>query len=199
MQFGIFEECGFMISQEELDLAINALTEGQVIAYPTESVYGLGCDPDNLLAIELLLKVKQREKNKGLILIAAEFSQLLPYIDLEYITPEQQQRMLAGWPGPVTWVVPARPGLTDRLTGQFTTIAIRVSDYPLVQQLCRAYGKPITSTSANLSGQPACRNAVDVEIQLGEIIPLILDAPTGGRLNPSEIRDISTGHVFRAG
>lgn len=93
MQFGIFEECGFMISQEELDLAINALTEGQVIAYPTESVYGLGCDPDNLLAIELLLKVKQREKNKGLILIAAEFSQLLPYIDLEYITPEQQQRV----------------------------------------------------------------------------------------------------------
>jgi L-threonylcarbamoyladenylate synthase len=199
VQFGIFGECVFMISQTELDLAINALTEGQVIAYPTEAVYGVGCDPDNLLAIELLLRVKQREKSKGLILIAAEFSQLIPYIDLEYITPEQQQRMLASWPGPVTWVVPARPGLTDWLTGQFTTIAIRVSDHPLVQQLCRAYGKPITSTSANLSGQPAYRNAVDVEIQLGKKVSVILDAPTGSRLNPSEIRDITTGHVFRAG
>lgn len=199
MQFGIFDEYGFMINQTELDIAIKALTEGQVIAYPTEAVYGVGCDPDNLLAIELLLSVKQREKSKGLILIAAEFSQLTPYIDLKSITAAQQQLMLASWPGPVTWVVPARPGLTDWLTGQFSTIAIRVSDHPLVQQLCRAYGKPITSTSANLSGQPACRNAADVAIQLGDKVPVILDAATGGRLNPSEIRDISTGHIFRAG
>ena len=188
-----------MIIQTELDIAIKALTDGQVIAYPTEAVYGVGCDPDNLSAIELLLKVKQREKSKGLILIAAEFSQLTPYIDLASITPEQQQLMQASWPGPVTWVVPARPGLTDWLTGQFTTIAIRVSDHPVVQQLCRAYGKPVTSTSANLSGQPACRLAADVAIQLGDKVPVILDAPTGGRLNPSEIRDISTGHIFRAG
>jgi len=188
-----------MTSQIELDIAIKALTEGKIIAYPTEAVYGVGCDPDNLLAIESLLRAKQRAKTKGLILVAAEFSQLVPYIDLASITPAQQQRMLAGWPGPVTWVVPARPGLTDWLTGQFSTIAVRVSDHPLVQRLCRAYGKPITSTSANLSGQPACRHAADVKIQLGDQVSVILDAPTGGRLNPSEIRDIMTGHIIRAG
>ena len=199
MQFGIFDECGFMMSQTELAKAINALTAGKVIAYPTEAVYGVGCDPDNLAAIELLLQIKQREKSKGLILIAADFAQLAPYIDLAAITAAQQQRMLDSWPGPVTWVVPARSGLTDWLTGQFSTIAVRVSDHPLVQQLCRSYGKPVTSTSANLSGQPACRNAADVVAQLGDKLPVILDAPTGGRQNPSEIRDISTGHIFRAG
>jgi len=199
VQFGIFDECGFMMSQTDLAKAINALNAGQVIAYPTEAVYGVGCDPDNLAAIALLLQIKQREKSKGLILIAADFAQLAPYIDVEAITAAQQQRMLESWPGPVTWVVPARPGLTDWLTGQFSTIAVRVSDHPLVQQLCRAYGKPVTSTSANLTGQPACRNAADVVAQLGEQLAVILDAPTGGRLNPSEIRDIHTGHIFRAG
>jgi len=188
-----------MMSQTDLAKAINALNAGQVIAYPTEAVYGVGCDPDNLAAIALLLQIKQREKSKGLILIAADFAQLAPYIDVEAITAAQQQRMLESWPGPVTWVVPARPGLTDWLTGQFSTIAVRVSDHPLVQQLCRAYGKPVTSTSANLTGQPACRNAADVVAQLGEQLAVILDAPTGGRLNPSEIRDIHTGHIFRAG
>lgn len=188
-----------MISQVELNNAINALSEGHVVAYPTEAVFGVGCDPDNLQAIENLLKVKHREKSKGLILIAAEFSQLMPYIDLKAITPEQQQMMLASWPGPVTWVVPARAGLTDLLTGQFATIAVRVSDHPVVQQLCRAYNKPLTSTSANLSGQPACRIAADVELQLGGSVQVILNAPTGGRLKPSEIRDIRTGQIVRAG
>lgn len=199
MQYDSGDECGFMMSQTELDKAIKALAEGQVIAYPTEAVFGVGCDPDNLAAIALLLQIKQREKSKGLILVAADFAQLTPYIHLEAITAGQKQQMLDSWPGPVTWVVPARPGLTDWLTGQFSTIAVRVSDHPLVQQLCRIYGKPLTSTSANLTGQPACRNAADVTAQLGNQLSVILDAPTGGRLNPSEIRDINTGHIFRAG
>ena len=199
MSCGISNKCGVMISQAELDKTIKALAEGQVIAYPTEAVFGVGCDPDNLQAIALLLQIKQREKSKGLILVAADFSQLTSYINLDTITAEQQQKMMATWPGPVTWVVPAKPGLSDWLTGQFSTIAVRVSDHPLVQQLCLAYGKPLTSTSANLSGLPACRTASDVSAQLGEQLAIILDAPTGGRVNPSEIRDINTGHIFRAG
>ncbi len=188
-----------MISKTELNKAIKALDDGLVIAYPTEAVYGVGCDPDDLHAIGLLLNIKQREKSKGLILIAADFSQLAAYIDINAISLEQQEKMHATWPGPVTWVVPAKPGLTDWLTGQFSTIAIRVSDHPLVQQLCQAYGKPLTSTSANLSGLPACRTAADVVKQLGEQVAVILDAPTGGRMNPTEIRDITTGVIFRAG
>ena len=188
-----------MISETELNKVIKALTDGQVIAYPTEAVFGVGCDPDNQQAIALLLALKQREKSKGLILIAADYQQLLPYVDDSMLSAEQRERMLQSWPGPVTWVLPARAGLTDWLTGQFDTIAVRVSDHPLVQQLCRAYGKPLTSTSANLSGLPACRSAAEVRAQLGGQLPLVLDAATGGRLNPSEIRDIRTGHIFRAG
>lgn len=199
MLYCLCNKCGFIMNKTELDLAINALHAGQVIAYPTEAVYGVGCDPDNHQAIALLLQIKQREKSKGLILISAEFEQLLPYMNMQAITKEQQAQMLASWPGSVTWVVPARSGLTDWLTGQFNTIAVRVSDHPLVQQLCRAYGKPLTSTSANLSGQPACRHAADVAAQLGSQLAVIIDAPTGGRQNPSEIRDVRTGHLFRAG
>lgn len=187
------------MNQTEISNAVNALAEGKVIGYPTEAVFGVGCDPDNLQAIALLLQIKQREKSKGLILIAADYAQLQPYIDEAAINTEQKQCMLASWPGPVSWVVPARDGVSDWLTGQFSTIAVRVSDHPVVQQLCRAYGKPITSTSANLSGQPACRSAADVQAQLGTQLAVIIDAPTGGRLNPSEIRDVQTGHIFRAG
>lgn len=187
------------MNKTEILNAVNALAEGKTIGYPTEAVFGVGCDPDNQQAIALLLQIKQREKSKGLILIAADYAQLQPYINENAISAEQKERMLASWPGPVTWVVPAKPGLSDWLTGQFSTIAVRVSDHPVVQQLCRAYGKPVTSTSANLSGQPACRNAAEVQAQLGSQLEIVLDAPTGGRLNPSEIRDIQTGHIFRAG
>ncbi len=187
------------MNQTEILNAVNALAEGKTIGYPTEAVFGVGCDPDNQQAIALLLQIKQREKSKGLILIAADYAQLQPYIDETAINAEQKERMLASWPGPVTWVVPARSGLSDWLTGQFSTIAVRVSDHPTVQQLCQAYGKPITSTSANLSGQPACRSAADVKAQIGAQLAVIINAPTGGRLNPSEIRDIQTGHIFRAG
>lgn len=187
------------MTQAELVAAVAALQAGQVIAYPTEAVFGVGCDPDNNDAIALLLQVKQREKAKGLILIAADYQQLLPYIDDEKLSTEQRDRMLQSWPGPVTWVVPARAHVSDWLTGQFQSIAVRVSDHPTVRQLCQAFGKPVTSTSANLSGQPACRDSQQVFAQLGTEVAVIVDEPVGGRLNPSEIRDVLTGHIFRAG
>ncbi len=187
------------MTQAELVAAVTALQAGQVIAYPTEAVFGVGCDPDNNDAIALLLQVKQREKAKGLILIAADYQQLLPYIDDEKLSTEQRDRMLQSWPGPVTWVVPARAHVSDWLTGQFQSIAVRVSDHPTVRQLCQAFGKPVTSTSANLSGQPACRDSQQVFAQLGTEVAVIVDETVGGRLNPSEIRDVLTGHIFRAG
>lgn len=187
--------------------AVTALRQGQVIAYPTEAVFGVGCDPDNTSAIESLLQVKQRPKSKGLILIAADFSQLIPYIAAEELCVEQIQLMLDSWrdsadvkdKAAVTWVVPASTRCSDWLTGQFDSIAIRVCDHPVVQQLCLAFGKPITSTSANLSGLEPCRNTAEVQHQLADKVAAIVDAPTGGRAVPSEIRDIKTGHIYRAG
>ena len=191
----------------DLTSAVTALRQGQVIAYPTEAVFGVGCDPDNNLAIESLLQVKQRPKSKGLILIAADFSQLIPYIAADQLSIEQTQLMLDSWrdsagatdKAAVTWVVPASMRCSDWLTGQFDSIAIRVCDHPVVQQLCLAFGKPITSTSANLSGLEPCRSTAEVQQQLAGKVAVIVDAPTGGRAVPSEIRDITTGHIYRAG
>ncbi|KOO58819.1 tRNA threonylcarbamoyladenosine biosynthesis protein RimN [Rheinheimera sp. KL1] len=191
----------------EIPSAVTALRQGQVIAYPTEAVFGVGCDPDNHLAIETLLQVKQRPKSKGLILIAADFSQLIPYIAADQLSLEQTQLMLDSWrnsagvrdKAAVTWVVPASARCSDWLTGQFDSIAIRVCDHSVVQQLCLAFGKPITSTSANLSGLEPCRSAAEVRQQLADKVAVIVDAPTGGRAVPSEIRDITTGHIYRAG
>lgn len=181
------------------DQCVAALQRGEVIAYPTESVFGIGCDPDSPKAVKLLLDAKAREKNKGLILIAAEFSQLEPYIDLANLSDEIIEEVLASWPGPVTWVMPAQKNVADWITGQFDTIAVRVSSHPDVQRLCLAYGKPITSTSANLSGYAPCRTRKDAEAQLGTRISCYLDGKTGGRKNPTEIRDARTGKVLRHG
>lgn len=178
---------------------LHALQSGEVIAYPTEGVFGVGCDPDNPEAIEKLLQLKQRPVEKGLILIAASYAQLLPYIDESQLTEEQLQQIKATWPGPVTWVVPASNKVSQWVSGQFDSIAVRVTDHPLVQQLCNAYGKPLTSTSANLTGQPSCMTTEEVEQQLGDKLVAILRGVTGGRNKPSEIRDARTLQILRQG
>jgi L-threonylcarbamoyladenylate synthase len=181
-----------------LELIIQALRNQQVIAYPTEAVFGLGCDPDSRQAVNILLALKQRPWQKGLILIAADYQQLMPYIDDSALNEAQRAAMFASWPGPVTWVIPAKPETPSFLTGQFSSLAVRVSDHPLVQRLCREYGKPLVSTSANLSGQEPCRTAQEVRLQFGATFP-VLAGDVGGRLNPSEIRDALTGQQIRQG
>lgn len=178
---------------------VEALQQGEVIAYPTEGVFGVGCDPDNVTAIDKLLALKQRPIDKGLILIAANYQQLLPYIDDSQLTGEQLQAVQSTWPGPVTWVMPVKKGISSHLTGQFDSIAVRVTDHPLVQQLCLAFGKPITSTSANLTGLEPCRTTEEVERQLGDKLVAILQGQVGGRTQPTEIRDAKTSNVLRQG
>ncbi|ASU21165.1 threonylcarbamoyl-AMP synthase [Vibrio anguillarum] len=178
---------------------LQALRDGEVIAYPTEGVFGVGCDPDNPQAIQKLLALKQRPVEKGLILIAASYEQLLPYIDESQLTSEQIARVHATWPGPVTWIMPTSDKVSTWVSGQFDSIAVRVTDHPLVQKLCNAFGKPLTSTSANLSGLAPCLTTEEVESQLGEQLVAILDGQTGGRNKPSEIRDAKTSQVLRQG
>lgn len=184
---------------DNLQQVVAALKDGEVIAYPTEGVFGVGCDPDNQQAVEKLLTLKQRPVEKGLILIAADYQQLLPYIDDSQLTEQQKKKIFATWPGPVTWVMPVKKNVPAFLTGQFNSIAVRVSDHPLVQQLCTHFGKPITSTSANLTGLPPCKTATEVYDQLGEHLSAILEGETGGRENPTEIRDACSNNVLRQG
>lgn len=184
------------LQRDAIAAAIDVLNEERVIAYPTEAVFGVGCDPDSETAVMRLLELKQRPVDKGLILIAANYEQLKPYIDDTMLTDVQRETIFP-LAGPVTFVFPA-PATTPRwLTGRFDSLAVRVTDHPLVVALCRAYGKPLVSTSANLSGLPPCRTVDEVRAQFGAAFPVVL--VKRGRLNPSEIRDALTGELFRQG
>lgn len=182
---------------DSLRQAVQSLRQGGVIAYATEAVFGLGCDPDDEQAVRRLLAIKQRPLEKGLILIAADWAQLAPYVDAGRLPPERLQAVLASWPGPFTWIMPVRLSTPRWLTGQFDSLAVRVSAHPQVQALCRAFGKPLVSTSANLSGQPPCRSDDEVRRQLTGRLDYVLPGRVGGRNNPSEIREALSGRLIR--
>ncbi|WP_421165000.1 Sua5/YciO/YrdC/YwlC family protein [Aeromonas dhakensis] len=182
---------------KEFEFAVAALQHDGVIAYATEAVFGLGCDPDSEAAVQRLLAIKQRPVEKGLILIAAELAQLQDYIDLDQLTSEQLARVEASWPGPFTWIMPARPDTPAWLTGQFDTLAVRVTAHSQVQALCRAFGKPLVSTSANLTGEEPARRLADIGELLASQLAYILPGEVGGQANPSEIKDARTGAVIR--
>ncbi|MBT8419846.1 MAG: Sua5/YciO/YrdC/YwlC family protein [Gammaproteobacteria bacterium] len=173
------------------------LKAGGVIAYPTEAVFGLGCDPRNDEAVLRLLALKKRSVSQGLILVASRFSQLAPFI--ETLDPVRMREIHATWPGPVTWIFPARPATPPWLTGHHDSLAVRVSANPGVVALCESFGSALVSTSANISGLPAARNILDVRRQFGQKLDYILPGQVGGRQRPSEIRNGLTGCVLRPG
>jgi L-threonylcarbamoyladenylate synthase len=175
--------------------AVTALKNGGIIAYPTEAIYGLGCDPLDSNAVKQLLKIKQRKKEKGLILIAASMEQLTPY--LQDMNEETRQRVLSGWPGPITWILPAKPEVPELLRGNHNTIAVRVTNHPIVKQLCKQWGSALVSTSANLSGQTPALSATQVEQTFNDNIDFILEGEIGDQQQPTQIRDGQTGKIIR--
>ncbi|MGP1930633.1 MAG: Sua5/YciO/YrdC/YwlC family protein [Arsenophonus sp. ET-DL12-MAG3] len=177
---------------------IIALNEGKVIAYPTETVFGLGCDPSNEKAIRQLFLLKQRPLDKGLILIAGNYKQLRSYIDINKLTNLQKEMILLTRPKPITWVVPVKKNIPKLLTGKFNSLAIRITNFELIKKLCFLYKKPLISTSANLNGLPPCKTKEEVINQFNSQVS-ILDGYIGRHKNPSEIRDIITGHLYRKG
>lgn len=177
---------------------VEKLKDNQVVAYPTEAVFGLGCNPNSEQAVRSLLTLKQRPESKGLILIAPHLDYFLPYIDENALSLTEWQRFSRPTDQAITWIMPAKATVPSYLTGNFNSIALRLCQVPAVAQLCEATGFALTSTSANLTGQPPCRTASEVIAQFGDDFP-VLNAPTGGKENPSEIRDIFTQHIFRQG
>lgn len=165
------------------------------MAYPTEAVYGLGCDPLNRAAVEGLLAIKQRPVEKGLILIASRFGQLSPFLEPQ--PPELQQQLDASWPGPVTWLVPANPATPHWLRGKHHSLAVRVTAHPLAAALCEAFGGAIVSTSANPAGRPPARSALQARLRCPGV-DLIVQGSTGRLARPTPIRDLISGKVLRS-
>lgn len=175
------------VSPTKLENAVKCLQTGGVLAYPTEAVWGLGCDPNNSTAIQRILALKQRPWHKGLVVVAASFEQLQPW--LQPLTKQQQAKVLATWPGPVSWVLPCQSEVSQWLKGEHDTLAVRVTAHPLVNALCQKVG-PLVSTSANPAGLEPARTQEDVQRYFMDSLDCILPGELGGRSQPSEIRTL---------
>ncbi len=176
--------------------AVRHLERGGVIAYPTEAVYGLGCDPRNEAAVREILALKARPPEKGMILIAARFAQLLPFVQMP--SAEILAQILPTWPGPVTWLLPAAPGVPEWLRGNHPTLAVRVTAHPVAAALCSAFGSPLVSTSANPSDRPPARSLLKVR-RYFQAAPdlLFVPGPLGGLGRPTPIFEPYRGQRLR--
>jgi len=184
------------VEKSDLRKAAEVIRAGGIVAYPTESCYGLGCDPRQHAAVRRLLRLKRRCREQGLILISARLQQLLRYIDCD---EHQLKRAVSAWPGPVTWLMPARDGVSCWLTGNNPGIAVRVTAHRGAAALCQYTGIALVSTSANRHGRPPAESAAAVHREFGDNVDYVLAGNLGGSAKPSEIRDVVTNRVVRSG
>lgn len=177
--------------------ARRCVEQGGVIAYPTEAVWGLGCDPTNETAIQRILDIKQRPWQKGMLVVAASLDQLDDY--LLPLAGEELQKVDTTWPGPVTWVLPCAEPVSPLLRGEHNTLAVRISAHPLVKALCEITG-PLVSTSANPAGREPARSLVQLRQYFASVtmktlatkqtVDFILPGNLGSQKQPSEIRTL---------
>ncbi|MBE0482992.1 MAG: Sua5/YciO/YrdC/YwlC family protein [Bacterioplanes sp.] len=173
--------------------AVHCIRQGGILAYPTEAVWGLGCDPTNEAAIERILQLKDRPWQKGLVVVAASWEQLQPW--LLPLQDDEWSLVMATWPGPVSWVLPCHESVSRLLRGEHNALAVRVTAHPLVKALCEQVG-PLVSTSANPAGLEPARSLHDVQTYFKDSLDYLLPGELGGRDQPSEIRTL-TGQRLR--
>lgn len=177
--------------------AINALNMGHIVAIPTEAVYGLSVDAKNLSAVEKLLALKGRDPTRGFILVASDVSQLEPYI--EPLTPEIAAKLNETWPGPYTWLLPAKAKVSPLLRGTHDKIAVRVTSHPILAGICQDFGGALVSTSANPDGLPPANNEQAVRDYFQDRLGAIVPGSLGRSAKPTQIRDAVTDEIIRIG
>lgn len=175
--------------------SVMALNEGGVIAYPTEAVWGLGCDPFDGHAVFNLLGLKRRRWQKGLILVAGDVSQF-DFI-LHDLCSEDRAKLSASWPGPITWLVPHRQRVPSFVSGEHDTIALRVSAHPIIKALCEHYNAPIVSTSANPQGLSPALSRFKAHDYFHNSGVTFAPGVVGTSDKPSVIIDLLSGSVIR--
>ena len=180
-----------------VDDAASLLRRSGVVAYPTEAVWGLGCDPFDEAAVARLLALKQRPVDKGLILIAGLLDQFDGLLDWDALPVDRQEAVFASWPGPNTWIVPATGRVPHWITGAHDGVAVRVSAHPAVIALCAAFGGPLVSTSANPAGAPPPRTLDAFDPALVAALDGVVAGSTGGLERPTAIRDARSGEALR--
>lgn len=178
-----------------LRLATDVLAAGGVVACPTEAVWGLSCNPQDPLAVARVLSLKGRPVAKGLILVAASEGQL--EFLLGQLGEQERRTLSASWPGPATWLVAHHQRVPDWIHGDHDTVAVRVSDHPVVRALCTAWGGPLVSTSANRAGARPPRERFQVQRSFGDRLDYYLPGQVGRSARPSTIRDLVSGQIVR--
>jgi len=179
----------------KLRQATHYLRQGGVIAYPTEAVYGLGCDPFNVDAVTQLLAFKRRAMEKGFILIAADIEAVEPLVDFSRVF--DKQAIYDSWPGPVTWVLPVREGVPGWLKGIHNSIAVRVTDHPVAAGICKSFGGMVISTSANKSGKTPARTALKVRKYFPSSEIFVIPGRVGPLSQPTQIFNSEDGKRLR--
>lgn len=183
------------MNSRHINHAVRVLKRGGILAYPTEAVYGIGCCPCFERSVFTILQLKSRKISEGLILVGSDFSQFHSMVDIDKL--RNKSEILASWPGPVTWILPTKSGVPPWLTGKNDTLAIRISDHPIVRELCNSIGI-LVSTSANPAGCQPARTTNRVRSYFGNQLDYILPGLVGGRLQPTEIREANSGKVLRS-
>ncbi|WP_343189014.1 L-threonylcarbamoyladenylate synthase [Buchnera aphidicola (Chaitoregma tattakana)] len=185
-----------IIYKNNLKKCVRALKDGNVIAYPTESVFGLGCDPDNKDAVMKLLKIKKRSIDKGLIIISSNYAYLKKYVYTKEVSEKNIKKFYKFWPGNFTLLHPAKNTVPIWITGFSKLVAVRITNNVYVKSLCKNFGKAIISTSANLHGLKPCINVKEIFRQFGNRVH-ILHGCVGLSKNTSTIINIVNGEYIR--
>lgn len=185
------------VSHPQICRVAEMLKQQAVVAYPTESVWGLGCDPQSASAVEKILQLKKRNVEKGLILIADCIERFEPF--LAGLDEERLRRFREPTEKPTTWLVPDNGSAPLWITGGRDTLALRITEHPVAAALCKLSGGPLVSTSANPQGLPAAKSAAEVENYFATAIDVLAPGQVGDALNPSEIRYLISGEIVRAG
>ena len=179
--------------------AARVIRAGGVAAVPTDTLYGLAADPFNAAAVKKLFRIKRRPENMPILLLVDSLQRME---NLVARTPEGFRSLAARfWPGPLTMILPARPGVPRAMTAGSGTVAVRLPRSALIRSVVRLARRPLTGTSANLSGRAGGRSADEADRQLGALLDLLLDAGPAKRALPSTIVDLSgrAPRVVRSG
>ena len=180
---------------DDIKKAVDVLRRGGIIAYPVESIFGLGCDPYNEQAVKKILKIKKRTIKCGFVLVACNWEQI--YTMISPITQEQFDIIDKTWPGNNTWLFPKKPDLPMWITGDSQRVALRIPDHPVPKLLAQLFHNPVISTSVNIHGETPCKTALEVQRKFNAHVDYIIHRDVGHYKSASTIRDVVTLQVVR--
>ena len=173
-----------------------AIARGAVFAYPTDTIWGFGCHPLIAASVARILAIKRRPVAKGLILLSSRLAYVEPYLAVDAASRDALARPAAQ---PTTYLLPASPDCPVWLTGAHSTLAVRVTDHPLIERLCDAIEAPLVSTSANRAGGPTVRNALQARRRFGAELDFVVAGYAAGSGRPSRIKSLADGAIIRGG